>query len=295
MKKFLLILLVLAGVFIWFFLNRRQVHPSGYWVQIYFPDKNNLFLVPITRALPSVTPQAVLNELKKGPVDSNHLLASFSPKESPVEVKANGKTLTVNFSVAPSLERWPLIIQSFLATFKQFHEYTDLEFLIQGEEAVILNGEEIGKESLPAFAVNENTSAAAPECPDSGCTRVVIFRHLNGTGYLVPITQNVSDKISLENAVSQALSTKPKLAWALSSALSPGCEIRAVKRTSANEIELTADLKGTDAEKKLAQKAILLSFAEIPGVTTVRCRCGGWFPVTFAKAPFGLSINTETP
>lgn len=294
MKRIILVFVLIFLALLGYHYFGKSPTPGAPIVQIYFPDKNNLFLVPISRTVAAPGPQTLLDELKKGPNDSEHLLPAFSAKESPVEITPHGKMLTVNFSEAPSLDRWPLVIQAFMATFKQLSDYDSIEFSVHGEEAMILDGEEIGKEPFSSFRINENLEASAPECPDTGCPRIIVYRQLNGTDYLVPITQNVTDKIPFEQALSEALKTKPKLSWALSSALSAGSKIISMIRPNAQEVNLILDLQGTDSEKARALKAILLTYSDIPGVRLVRYKePGSLFPKKFIKEPFGLTINSE--
>lgn len=259
--------LLAAVLVLWYTLR-----PLPLTVQIYYPDRNALFLVPVTRVIQELTPAALLVELETPPQDPA-LTAVFPREEPPVFLKTRARTLTVDFQKPPSLDKWPLLIQSFLATFKQLPGYEWVEFTVRGEPGVVSGGEELGKESLRGFWVNDNLEASSPAVRTTEAARkVVAYYRLKGTGLLVPVTLRISSKVEAEEGIAQAWEESSALSWALESPLPSGSRIRSAERMADNVVEVTVELAGSGPDQELARKAVILTYTELPGVRRVRVR-----------------------
>lgn len=292
-----LLVVLAAGVSIglWSYLHSNlSQQQEGYPAQIYFPEKNALFLVPVTRYSASpITPQFLLSELEKGPSDRQTLLPVF-PKGMSATVQPDGRTLDVNFLTQSPVYPWPLMVtDAVLATFKQLSQYDDVEFLLNGKKnAIAGEQQELGKESLREFQINDNLELSDPEYRSIETTKTLVYYRLKGTPYLVPVTLRIPPGSFLEG-VTEAIEDNPRLPWILQSPLPPGGEILSVARPADNIIEMVVKLAGTREENSLAERALSLTFTGIPGVDYVRIRRGtalfGWRPLQ--KPP--VSVNIE--
>jgi hypothetical protein len=285
-------LVVFWGTF--FFLASCGLMASRYPVQIYFPDKNDLLLVPVTRFLFSPpTPELLLEELKKGPQDRFHLLPVF-PKGIAPSIEVSKDVVRINLTVKGAMKHWPPLLEpAVLATFQQLPQYHYVQFLVNGNASLVGEGEELGTESLQDFHVNDNWELSDSKFITRESRLAVVYYRLRGTPYLVPVTIRVSPKRSYEEVVLEALEDNPKLPWILQSPLTAGSEVFSVSHPAPDIIEMTVKFKGTSKEKALAKKALLLTFGSFPGVKYVRIRMGfgffGWRPLQ--KKP--RSVNIE--
>src|SRR5438046_61534 len=107
------------SLLLFFFLAGCSLSPRLQTVQIFFPDRNDLFLVPVTRVVTQRTPQSLLDELAKGPQDREFLRPVFPAGQTSPALTLRGSTIVVNFSQPPLLEKQPTIVKSLLATFQQ--------------------------------------------------------------------------------------------------------------------------------------------------------------------------------
>jgi len=240
-------------------------------VQIYFPEKNGLFLVPISRPVKDRSPEALANELAKGPKDSM-LLPAFRESEVPVKVTTQGDAIQVDFQKPPSLSKWPALLDCFMATFQQLHHFHQVEFLVQGQRNVVVDGREFGEESLETYHVNERIDASFFRSNSEEGRIATVYYVLKGTPYLVPITQYVSSKTSLEEAIVEAIEERPPFSNLLQSPLPTGSKVLSISRPADHKIEMTVNLSGSSLEKRNQEKALLLTYLEIPGIQSVRIR-----------------------
>lgn len=283
----LVLLLALAG------LVRIFLFPGRQPVQIYYPEKNNLFLVPVTRWVRRVTPETLFNELKKPP-KKRELLPALPDTNLVLNLALHGNVLTVQFKKNPPLEKWPLLLKAILATMKQQNQAETVRFSVRGSADVVTNGLELGSQSLHSFWVNDNLSGGDPgrEFADEG-RAVTTYYLLKGTQILLPVTQHVPLQRPVEQAIAETLKETPPFSWALSSPLPPGFHLVSVSRRSENRIELFFEFAGSQQEKDLARTAILLTYTEIPRVGWVNVREKGifWKGIWASKRP--AIINRE--
>lgn len=265
MKKvfFVVMVLVIIGLLWRFFC------PYPRTVQIYYPDKNELFLIPISRVVKAPTPALIVRELEKPPSDQSGLVPVFVEHETPTSVTTQGRTILVNFDKFPDLEKSPLLVDALLASFKQLSEFDTVEFSVQGKGHLISNGVELEPESLSEFRINDNLQASNPAYRDVG-KKVVIYYVLRGTPYLVPVTQEVATTVPIEAAIAEALNSGTFMPWALQSPLPENSKIVSAESDSKGSILLHVMLNGTRHERKLARKALRLTYTELPSVHRVK-------------------------
>lgn len=254
-----------------FVLARR--HP----VQIYYPETNALFLVPVTRFVNHVTPEALLTEIRKPPKSSS-LLPSLPNADLVERVWMEGNTVIVNFRANPPVKSWPLLSKALLATFSGLSNAQTVEFRVGGNPNPVVDGLELNHEKLSTFRVNGCEGEVATGCESFGKSQTAtLYFLLKGTDLLVPISLPVSARISEEAGIAERVSGSPPFPWVLSSPLPPGSRVLAVSRPSPDRIKLVLDLTGSRREIKLARKALRLTFAGIPSIRFVTLKEKGKF------------------
>lgn len=267
-----LLLLIVVSAAVKVFYSR-----AGVPVQIYYTDKNNLFLVPMTRRVKSLAPNLLAGELEKSP---NHpqLFPAVPPLNGLMDISGQGTTLVVNFKKEVHLEKWPLALKAMVATFKQLSNFNEIEFLIDGKPNMLFNGIELGRESFSQFWINDNDD---PMLHDSKLTeesqKLTVYYLMKGTTLLVPLTQRFPAKAAAEEVLAQAFENSIPFGWAFASPLPQGSHILSVSRPSKETIVLKLDLSGSKEEKAIARKAVRLSYAEIPSVLHVKIHEKGNF------------------
>lgn len=265
-------------------------HPRA--VQVYYPDKNELFLVPLSRPVHQLTPEVIVQELGKTPDEQSGLAPVFINHDRLPRVSAHGRTIFVDFQKFPDLANSPLLLDALLASFKQLPDFDEVEFLVQGRAHAIVNGEELGNEALSEFSINDNLQASSPAYRGSG-RKAVIYYLLRGTPYLVPVTQEISSTTSVESAVADALNAGTYMPWALESALPSGSRVISAKRSRGATVTLHVDLRGSWREQALARKALRLTYTELPAAARVRIAGSRFWGGEFFPKKRPIWINRE--
>jgi len=278
-----LIVAVLAGF--WFL---RCYHRIA--VQIYYPEKNALFLVPVTRFVSAKTPEVLLNELKKAPRNPQ-LLPGFP--DVPVSITTKGKTIILNFIGSPPFEQWPFLERASLATFKQLPDFDTVLFANGNNPDTLSNGREVEPDSLADFSVNDNLEATPMELRTAESPKAVLYFVLKGTRFLVPVTVHVHSGMPVEQAVAQALQENSPFSWILDSSLPPGSKILSVSHPRPDRIELELQLTGTLRQRSLARKALRLTYTEMPSIRRVKIKEAGRFWRGWFACPRPCRMNRE--
>ncbi|MCL4512410.1 MAG: GerMN domain-containing protein [Candidatus Eremiobacteraeota bacterium] len=284
-KKYLTVFFISSAISAVMFLAGCGFFHKKIYARLYFPDKTNQLLIPITEQVAKLTPQILMSQLEKGEPNQTHLLPLFPDRMSFPQVSANGSAIYVDFKTSPPAEKAPLLIPGILATFQQLPQYKTVLFSVNGNtETLGEGGVELGKFSLRHFWINDNLELTPFPLMNGEYQKTIIYLELRKSHYLVPVTIRLPGNIPIEKAAAAALTVSPhQMGWLLKSPLPPGFKILSISNPADKTITMVVHAAGTAREERAARRALALTFCGIPGVKYVRIQpeagIFGWRPL----------------